>query len=175
MPSLQIRFVLEPTPGAVRRARHRVAAAAEAWGVPLDEDLRFRIEVVTSELLTNALRHAPGPTEVEVSLERDLLLVSVHDGSPVMPTACATDGEREGGRGLALVEGLCLLHGADRTADGKRCWAVVPVPAPVDRTPRTPAGAGRAGAGEPTGRWSITPDGLELLKRLLPAVYALEP
>ncbi|MDG9722742.1 MULTISPECIES: ATP-binding protein [unclassified Streptomyces] len=176
MPSPQLRFTLEATAAAVRGARHRVSAAVVSLGVPVDEDLLFRVEVVASELLTNGLRHAGGPLTVEVSWEGGLLVVAVLDGSPVLPGRREADGDCEGGRGLALVDGLCLLHGVERTADGKRCWAVVPVPAAVGRGPEVMFEGGRDG-GDPelSGLWSITPGGVELLMRLLPATYALEP
>ncbi|MFG3100390.1 ATP-binding protein [Streptomyces sp. NPDC048182] len=136
------RFPVEATPRAVRAARHRIAATARAWGVPLDEDA---LHLVAGELLSNALRHGGGPLAAGVATTSDdLLVVEVWDADGNLPRDPDTPGD-ETGRGLSLIAAHSVRHGAEPAAPGKRCWAALPPPEP---------------------RWHLTPEGAELLGRL---------
>ncbi|MFC9950667.1 ATP-binding protein [Streptomyces prasinus] len=66
-------------------------------------------QLVVSELVTTALRHAPGPggLALEVTTDAALLRVTVSDGSPRQPEPRAPDVRRVGGHGLRLVAQLC--------------------------------------------------------------------
>ncbi|MGW2129224.1 ATP-binding protein [Streptomyces sp. BRB040] len=162
------RFTLEATPATVRAARRRIAATVRSWGVPLSEDQRVRLELVGSELLTNGLLHAGGRLAVDVVLDEHLLVVEVSDGNPSLPRRRRAGPDAEGGRGLTVLDGLCLLRGAEATETGKRCFAVLDLSAPVRHEEVPPPDALVAGdAGH--ARWSLTPAGGRLLGALLPA------
>lgn len=171
MPHAQARFAVEATPAAVHRARRRIAATVRSWAGPYDDDLPFRVGLVASELLTNGLRHATGPLTVEVSLEGAFTVLQVHDASPVLPEPRVARADEERGRGLVLVDSLCLLRGAERTAHGKRCWAVLAVAAASGPAAgETPDSAGDDGGGPSgSGGWALTPAGEALLSSLSPA------
>lgn len=171
MPHAQAGFVVEATAAAVRGARRRVAAAVRSWEVPYSDDVSFRVELVASELLTNGLRYATGPMIVEVSLEGAFAVVQVHDKSPVLPRPRAARGDEERGRGLALVESVCLLRGAERTALGKRCWAVLALATVSGPTAEEVPGDGD-GDDVPlaSARWVLTPAGEAVLSSLFPVV-----
>ncbi|MEU2338669.1 ATP-binding protein [Streptomyces sp. NPDC006654] len=82
-------------------------------------------QLVVSELVTNALRHAPGPAALalEVSPDADLLRITVSDSSPRPPEPPAHDARRVGGHGLHLVIRLCgPLHTVPQ-ATGKKVVA----------------------------------------------------
>ncbi|MFI8305031.1 ATP-binding protein [Streptomyces sp. NPDC085927] len=66
-------------------------------------------QLIVSELVTNALRHAPGPggLALEVAPDAALLRVTVSDSSPRPPELRARDARRVGGHGLHLVAQLC--------------------------------------------------------------------
>ncbi|MDX3585014.1 ATP-binding protein [Streptomyces europaeiscabiei] len=66
-------------------------------------------QLVVSELVTNALRHAPGPggLALEVAPDAALLRIAVSDSSPRPPELRAHDARRVGGHGLHLVARLC--------------------------------------------------------------------
>ncbi|MGW1671436.1 ATP-binding protein [Streptomyces sp. NPDC002324] len=66
-------------------------------------------QLVVSELVTNALRHAPGPggLALEVAPDAELLRITVCDSSPRPPELRAHDARRVGGHGLFLVARLC--------------------------------------------------------------------
>ncbi|MER6399325.1 ATP-binding protein [Kitasatospora sp. NPDC001603] len=130
-------FFLTRDPVSVPVARRRVRARIVSWGVRLDEDSRLALDTVTSELVTNAVRHTQRPmltvaVYVSVSLRR--VLVEVYDGSIALPRRERVGADGESGRGLELVEHLALAHGAERTERGTRVWAELALPEqPVTR------------------------------------------
>jgi anti-sigma regulatory factor (Ser/Thr protein kinase) len=80
-------------------------------------------ELVVTELVANAVRHARTPVTVRLVLDDVLLRVEVCDGStrPArMRVACPTE---EGGRGLLLVDALSDAWGVEADRTGKRVWA----------------------------------------------------
>ncbi|MEW2249567.1 ATP-binding protein [Streptomyces sp. NPDC006975] len=66
-------------------------------------------QLVVSELVTNAVRHAPGPGALllEVTADGALLRVGVRDTSRHLPLLREHDPRRVGGHGLHLVGRLC--------------------------------------------------------------------
>lgn len=104
-------------PGAVPCARLHTTAVLWEWGM---ESLVQAAELAVSELVTNAVRAStqarsagpPGsPTGLPVvglrlAGDRLRLLVEVSDHDPGPPVPTAVDPERDGGRGLLLVEAV---------------------------------------------------------------------
>ncbi|PZH06890.1 protein phosphatase [Streptomyces sp. NTH33] len=115
---------LPSDPTVVSHARALATAQLDAWGL---DDLAFTTELVASELVTNAIRHATGP--VRLRLLRDRALVcEVSDGSSTSPRLRRARSEDEGGRGLFLVAQLAERWGTRYTTDGKVIWAEQPLP-----------------------------------------------
>lgn len=121
---------LSRDPANVPVARKAARLALEDWGHGDQAEL---IALVTSELVTNAVRYGDGQVCLRVSVTADQLLVEVHDdgtGRPIRRSAGSAD---ESGRGLGLLEDLAVLHGAELgvTADGpgagKTAWFAVPL------------------------------------------------
>jgi anti-sigma regulatory factor (Ser/Thr protein kinase) len=90
-------------------------------------------ELVVSELVTNAVRHARTDLRVTVSRRGTGLYLAVRDGSTVLPplpgrpeTAAGTRPE-EYGYGLWLVDQIAYAWGAQPTHQrtGKVVWATV--------------------------------------------------
>lgn len=82
------------------------------------------LEVVVTELATNALCHAAGPRSVLISVSLYQVHVAVRDRSDVPPQA-RENADGEHGRGLRIVEGLSAAWGTTPTRDGKVVWATV--------------------------------------------------
>ncbi|MEV4502326.1 SpoIIE family protein phosphatase [Streptomyces klenkii] len=110
----------------VADARKFASEQLAAWGL---EELGFTTELVVSELVTNAVRHAYAPIRLRLIRERASLICEVSDASstsPRMRRARVTD---EGGRGLLLVAQLTERWGTRFTPDGKTIWAEQPLAA----------------------------------------------
>ncbi|MER5714140.1 SpoIIE family protein phosphatase [Streptomyces sp. NPDC002132] len=112
------------TPSAVAEARRRAMAQLTRWGLA---DLAFTTELIVSELITNAMRHAHGPISLRLIHDR-VLTVEVSDAgntSPRMRRAGHTD---EGGRGLFLVAQVAQRWGTRYTPQGKTIWTEQALP-----------------------------------------------
>jgi anti-sigma regulatory factor (Ser/Thr protein kinase) len=111
--------------GAGRVARHTLVGWLRRFDL-VDTDTRDTVELLTSELVTNALRHAvTGPAVAqEISLRAtlfaDVVRVEVEDGDPTMGRRVASD--EEGGRGLLTVSRLAKEWGVIRCSTGKTVW-----------------------------------------------------
>ena len=106
-------------PAAVGAVRAEAIRQLELWGL---EDLAFTTELILSELLTNAIRHAAAPIGVRLLRDRSLIceVADTSSTSPHLRYAATTD---EGGRGLFLVAQLAERWGTRYTPDGKIIWA----------------------------------------------------
>ncbi|MEV7888525.1 SpoIIE family protein phosphatase [Streptomyces sp. NPDC002817] len=111
-------------PAAVSRFRAAVTEQLAAWGL---EELSFTVELVASELVTNAIRHATGPVQLRLLRDR-ALICEVSDGSSTSPRLRRAKNEDEGGRGLFLVAQLTERWGTRYTPEGKIIWTELPLP-----------------------------------------------
>ncbi|WP_344659696.1 SpoIIE family protein phosphatase [Catenulispora subtropica] len=116
------------SPESVAFLRAEVSRQLRAWRL---NDLVFTTELVVSELVTNAIRHATGPVELRLLRDR-ALICEVADGSSVSPRLRRAQTLDEGGRGLFLVAQLSQRWGTRYTARGKVIWAEQPLPARGD-------------------------------------------
>lgn len=118
--------------------RHRISldsssqspakARAMTAGVVADlhlEALGEDLALVVSELVTNAIRYATPPLELEIEANDDAVTVAVADGSPGRPAAKAPADDAEGGRGLALIDLLAAETGVRPHPPGKTVWAAL--------------------------------------------------
>ena len=143
------RWKAKPQPEWVGMSRNLAFTQLGLWGIQLVDDLRMALELVISELVTNAVKHGgPRQNHVAVSLLaiEGLVMVEVVDTSYIhhLPEIVAVDDDAEGGRGLALVEALAHQWGYYPTATGKSVWAIIgqpSAPAPLALPPahRRPA------------------------------------
>jgi anti-sigma regulatory factor (Ser/Thr protein kinase) len=114
------RFRLSAGPAAAAEARDQVRAAIRAWDVPVDPDVAV---LLTSELVTNAIKHEAGKSiTLFITCTYGHLRVDVHDTSRFFPRLLDASGEEEFGRGLLLVDTLADKWGCDLTADGKAVY-----------------------------------------------------
>jgi PAS domain S-box-containing protein len=111
-------------PACVARSRRDVTERLTDWG--LDEAV-FTTELVVSELVTNAIRHAIPPIQLRLIHDHSLIC-EVSDASSTAPHLRRARTFDEGGRGLLLVAQLSRRWGSRQTADGKTIWAEQPLP-----------------------------------------------
>ncbi|MFJ1808244.1 MULTISPECIES: ATP-binding protein [unclassified Streptomyces] len=107
--ALRFSAAWETTDASIADARAAVRALLADVGHHPDHRPSQDAQLVVSELVTNALRHAPGPggLALEVTPDAALLRITVRDSSPRPPELRAPDARRIGGHGLLLVTRLC--------------------------------------------------------------------
>ena len=117
---------LAAEPRSVGAARAAVVQRCLQWGLgSLSDDA----QLVVSELVCNAVRHAGTDIDLIIRARESGLRLEVSDGSTdqVQPrTATFLD---EGGRGLQLVDALASHHGVRLRPGGKTVWAELDTPA----------------------------------------------
>jgi serine phosphatase RsbU (regulator of sigma subunit) len=109
---------LAAEPAAVAGARAKAAQQLVCWGL---EELTFATEVLVSELVTNAIRHAQAPLQLRMILDTTLSC-EVSDASTTAPHLRRADRYDEDGRGLMLVARLAARWGTRYTQTGKTIW-----------------------------------------------------
>ncbi len=106
---------------AAGRARDLTRTTLATW--QLAEDLVGDCLLATSELVTNALRHAHGPITLRLACDDALLRCEVTDGSPVEPYLATPNEDEPRGRGLLVLTALAHDWGTHPHPDGgKTVW-----------------------------------------------------
>ncbi|MFJ6900604.1 SpoIIE family protein phosphatase [Streptomyces hokutonensis] len=113
-------------PSAVSEARQSAGRQLNQWGL---QDLIFTTELIVSELVTNAIRHARPPVTLHL-LRHNVLVCEVTDSSPTQPRLRRAHTNDEGGRGLFIVAQLAMRWGCRYGQDGKTIWAEQPIEHP---------------------------------------------
>jgi anti-sigma regulatory factor (Ser/Thr protein kinase) len=121
------RVPLTTGPAAAAEARRQVRMAISTWDVPVDGS---DAALLTSELVTNAIRHdVAGTIMLAITCSRGQLRVEVHDTSRSWPVLVDASAEAETGRGLMLVATLATDWGFYRTPAGKAVYFTLAFPA----------------------------------------------
>lgn len=109
-------LALPPEPAAARRARRALHDAR------LPEDLQHTVDLLATELIANAVRHADlGPGQEITFAARfvpDFIRVEVHDPGPGFDVERSREGK---GFGLRMVDKLATRWGVE-LQDGTRVW-----------------------------------------------------
>ena len=117
------RVRLTTGPGASAEARRQVRAAICGWEIPVDPDVAI---LLTSELVTNAIRHeVTGLVTLAITCSSGQLRVDVHDTSRRLPMLVDASADDEAGRGLMLVTTLSEEWGFYRTPAGKAVYFTI--------------------------------------------------
>jgi anti-sigma regulatory factor (Ser/Thr protein kinase) len=120
---------------SVTRARHAFRDAAAGWG--LCEEMADTAELLLSELVTNACRHAKSPEGRYITVSwtltppAGLLRLEVADANRRLPAPRTAAPDDECGRGLELLAALATDWGvSDRPLGvGKVVWVELKLPA----------------------------------------------
>ncbi len=131
----QSELLLIPGPESVKAARDFTAATLRGWKL---DALVEEAVIVTSELVTNAIRHgtcSPGPgvdvASVMLAWQRHdgRIICVVSDGSSMPPVLEQADTSSESGRGLQVVHALAAAWGwVMLGACEKAVWAAFQLP-----------------------------------------------
>lgn len=126
------RIALPHTTAAVPIARALVRTALMEIDTPADSDTA---ELLTAELVANAVEHTSGqdPIELVIELLPTGCQVEVHDSNPLPPGDLTDPGPmsepdpwQEHGRGLLLIRTLSSSCGHRPTGSGKAVWFTLP-------------------------------------------------
>ncbi|MBM9507808.1 ATP-binding protein [Actinacidiphila acididurans] len=131
------RIKVGAVPSAAAMARIFVRQALRTWNL---DRLGDDAELVVSELVTNAVKATEAASSalgmygmaadmvvIEIAAHDDTLRIAVEDSSRQRPALQVVDGDAEGGRGLFLVEALCIRWDALLLDNGKVTWAELPL------------------------------------------------
>ncbi|MGW6536476.1 ATP-binding protein [Streptomyces sp. NPDC055051] len=122
---------LECDGASVARARQLAAAflvtARSVEGMPVAPAAVELVQLVLSELVTNALKYAPGPIVMELCIVGEQVEIVVWDSEPALPAVRAADAGRVGGHGLEIVVKVAASFDVRREAVGKRITVRLPL------------------------------------------------
>jgi anti-sigma regulatory factor (Ser/Thr protein kinase) len=100
-----------------------LTAAPAAGGDPVSQERVDLARLVVSELVTNAVRHAPGPCRMLLERFEDALDISVVDRLDTAPVPKPPDPQRIGQHGLEIVMAVCESVSVEPQRFGKRVRA----------------------------------------------------
>jgi len=80
------------------------------------------LELLTTELVTNAVRYGGEPIEVRLRRAAGSVRISVSDGGSGVPQVRHVPPTATGGRGVALVDTLAQRWGSEAAGTGKTVW-----------------------------------------------------
>ncbi|MFN2607299.1 MAG: SpoIIE family protein phosphatase [Acidimicrobiales bacterium] len=140
-PPREARIRLEPDPANVRLVRAFLARLLLSWR--LDHLVGGDLELLASEVATNAVLHAESTFTVIVRYLGAVVRVEVGDASPELPVPRPAREDALHGRGLQIMDRLVTDWGVVPTRAGKRVWfeVAVPPPSPAGTDPAAPAPA----------------------------------
>jgi DNA-binding NarL/FixJ family response regulator len=116
---------LDASAAAPGQARHFVRGLLG----DTDASVLSTVELLVTELVTNAIVHASSTPTVDVFVAADNVRVAVRDDDPSMPRPRRPDPNKAGGRGMVLLDELATTWGADPDDDGKVVWFEIDLPA----------------------------------------------
>ncbi|MFE2218961.1 ATP-binding protein [Streptomyces canus] len=120
-------YALDGDDGCIADARHHAAAfldqAHADHHLPVPARARDLTQLVVSELVTNALKYAPGPVLMELRINTHAVDVVVWDSDPAVPAARAADPGRIGHHGLEIVKAVTADLFIEQEPVGKRITA----------------------------------------------------
>lgn len=106
-------------------ARTFLADVLTVHGRPVSDRAFGVVELVVSELVTNARKYAPGPCLLSLTLTGDEILVEAWDSGTTLPAVMSHDPLRVGQHGLEIVMAVCRSFSVHREPVGKRISAAI--------------------------------------------------
>ena len=128
-------LTVPPALSEVPAGRRFVRITLAEWGYVGEEEAG---SLLVTELLANVVRHAGTPATVALYESAGSVVLSVTDGSPLLPITAGVSDSSSGGRGLRLLRLYSTQHGVQLKESGKTLWSVL---SPHVTEPEDPAAA----------------------------------
>ncbi|MPZ74181.1 MAG: SpoIIE family protein phosphatase [Nitriliruptorales bacterium] len=125
-PPREARLKLAGEPASASAARRFVRGVLRSWR--MSELIDADIELLTSEVVGNAVRHTDAPFTVIMRYDGEHVRVEVSDNAPELPRLLHVGPDATGGRGIRIVHDIAGAWGVEATEHGKRVWFQLPVP-----------------------------------------------
>ncbi len=106
-------------------ARDFLTSVQAVHGLPVSARVMGMVQLVVSELVTNARKYAPGPCLLDLEIVEGTVEISVWDSSTTLPAVLAADPERIGQHGLKIAVAVSRTFCVHREPVGKRITAVI--------------------------------------------------
>ncbi|MEU2717295.1 ATP-binding protein [Streptomyces sp. NPDC007205] len=106
-------------------ARSFLTKVQAVHGLPVSDRVMGMVQLVVSELVTNARKYAPGPCLLTLQVQGGAVEVTVWDSSTALPSILAPDPSRVGQHGLEIVMAVCQGFQVYREPVGKRITAAI--------------------------------------------------
>lgn len=123
-PDLWVGAAYDGDTGSIAVARAMAAAfldrARDRHGLPVPAQAHADAQLVVSELVTNAVKYAPGPCVLNLEIRGPVLEITTWDTDATLPLARAAEPGRIGQHGLEIVFALCDGFEVRREPVGKR-------------------------------------------------------
>lgn len=106
-------------------ARDFLVEVQTVHGLPVSKRAMGMVQLVVSELVTNARKYAPGPCLLTLEISQGAVEVTVWDSSTTLPLILPPDPARVGQHGLEIVMAVCRSFEVHREPVGKRVRTAV--------------------------------------------------
>ncbi|MFE7776225.1 ATP-binding protein [Streptomyces sp. NPDC057445] len=106
-------------------ARSFLADVQAVHGLPVSGRAMGLVQLVVSELVTNARKYAPGPCLLTLEVSGGAVEVTVWDSNPTPPAILAPDPRRIGQHGLEIVMAVGQSFAVHREPLGKRITTAI--------------------------------------------------
>ena len=118
---MELRSPVPSTPEAVGAARRTIVRQLEAWGI---DDVIDDMQIVVSELITNAVRYGENPVEFRLSIRGPFVRIEVIDANTAdIPLPRQAADSESTGRGMPLIDALAAEWGVEVSTTNKTVWA----------------------------------------------------
>jgi two-component sensor histidine kinase len=127
-PAVPQQAIYPSEPESVRPARRHVREVVARQEPAVPEDVLDTLELLASELVTNAVRYGKEPGDslkIAVDVSPGRCRVEVHDSRRKRPRVRPASRDRARGRGLLLVQALAEQWGVVERPFGKIVWVVI--------------------------------------------------
>jgi anti-sigma regulatory factor (Ser/Thr protein kinase) len=122
-PPREARLRVAPERRAVPVTRSLLRRLMASWRMP--ELLEGELELLATEVVTNAVLHARTAVDVTVTYTGDFVRFDVFDRNDTLPVPRDASPHAEGGRGLWMLQKLSFSYGIEPAPGGKRVWFTV--------------------------------------------------